>query len=186
MILKTLPIGIRQAAAALTTGLVTLVVTAAPAAAWPSDAGPAVYGELSGPLTTPGYEGQRAVLRLDASSRDIGVPSAAHGTFRYAHVLPGDAPFVAFAGDVDCLMVAGDVAVVTGRITTAEVPDGGSADEWLGTRGGFMVTDHGARDRFGWSWWTGTVGTDVPYCVSTPPFLVADDGGVVVRDMVAS
>jgi hypothetical protein len=66
------------------------------------------------------------------------------------------------------------------------VPDGGSADEWLGTRVGFMVTDHGARDRFGWSWWTGTVGTDVPYCVSTPPFLAADDGGVVVRAGVAS
>lgn len=91
------------------------------------------------------------------------------GTFRVSHV--GGGFSACFRGRIDCLVVGGPVAVVTGIVEGTDVP--GLKDR----RVGMTVFDNGRRDRLGYSW-----GPDpehksvVPPCMSSAPFETVETG----------
>ena len=142
----------------------------------PTTSGRVLEGEASGPIA--GFDGDRAVLDVSASSIRGGTETSAQGEFRFAHEAPDGTALVTLKGAVDCLMVSGSIATFSGRVTT--VVPAAAASTWLGHRVGFSVADQGHHDGFGWSWMTGHVGSDVAPCLSTAPFLRADSGNLVV------
>lgn len=98
-----------------------------------------------------------------------GFATGARGTFRVFHAFGGESGW--FEGAVDCLLVGGPVAVVTGVVTATNVPG------LQGVRRGMTVYDHGRRDRVGYSWVLGTAGTgSVPKCLSSAPVETVERG----------
>ncbi|MET7836168.1 hypothetical protein ABZS44_25470 [Micromonospora sediminicola] len=92
-----------------------------------------------------------------------GFATLARGTFRVSHYDGGRGGW--FAGRIDCLIVAGPVAVATGVVTDSTFP------EFVGVRKGFTVYDHGRHDRVGYSWALDETGTEsVPLCLSGAPY----------------
>ncbi|MGC3000089.1 Repetin [Streptomyces sp. G35A] len=102
---------------------------------------------------------------LAAKDRDN--PLGATGTFAFSHYLNGEGARA--EARVDCLLTGGEVAVVTGVITSSDLPGA------KGRRVGITVHDRGPghRDRLGYSWAAtgspaGTKG--LPKCVGSAPF----------------
>ncbi|MEU6914398.1 Repetin [Streptomyces olindensis] len=92
-------------------------------------------------------------------------PMKATGTFEWSHYLNGKGAWA--KAKVDCLVTGGKVAVVSGVITSSDLPGA------KGKRVGITVQDIGRHDRLGYSW--ATTGTpvatkDLPKCVSSAPF----------------
>ncbi|MDX3433946.1 Repetin [Streptomyces sp. ME01-18a] len=125
---------------------------------------------LSGTAKLYRSAGDDITFSFDAklAAKDKSNPLNATGTFRFSHY-QGDWGGSAHA-KVDCLITGGNVAVVSGVITSAE---GGLADA-VGKRVGITVHDSGKKDRLGYSW--AAIGLpqntpdDMPKCVSSAPF----------------
>ncbi|CAL9397091.1 Repetin [Streptomyces griseomycini] len=102
---------------------------------------------------------------LAAEDRDD--PLEATGTFAFAHYLNGRGARA--EAKVDCLLTGGKVAVVSGVITSSDLPGA------RGKRVGVTVHDRGPghRDRLGYSWAaTGSPAETegLPKCVGSAPF----------------
>ncbi|MEU0587210.1 Repetin, partial [Streptomyces sp. NPDC006132] len=98
-------------------------------------------------------------------------PMKATGTFEWSHYLNGKGARA--KAKVDCLVTGGKVAVVSGVITSSDLPGA------KGKRVGITVQDLGRNDRLGYSW--ATTGTPVatkglPKCVSSAPFEKVEKG----------
>ncbi|MCT7352416.1 Repetin [Streptomyces sp. 15-116A] len=94
-------------------------------------------------------------------------PLKATGTFTFSHYLNGEGAKA--KGTVDCLVTGGKVAVVSGVITSSDLPGA------EGRRVGITVHDRGPgeRDRLGYSWAaTGSPAEtkDLPKCAGSAPF----------------
>ncbi|MEV7553455.1 hypothetical protein AB0N89_27905 [Amycolatopsis sp. NPDC089917] len=137
-------------------------------------AGPASGAEEGGKPTEPSLVGSAKMLRKDG--QDVRFAFDAHGlfpesggTFRVSHAGGGFSAY--FRGRVDCLVVGGPVAVVTGIVEDTNVPD------LKDRRVGMTVYDNGERDRLGYSW-----GPDpeheqvVPSCLSSATFERVESG----------
>lgn len=138
-------------------------------------AGPASGEEAGkGKPTEPSLVGSAKMLRKDG--QDVRFAFDAHGLFpeskgifRVSHVGGGFSAY--FKGRIDCLVVGGPVAVVTGIVEDTDVP--GLKDR----RVGMTVYDNGKRDRLGYSW-----GPDpehqqiVPPCLSSATFERVESG----------
>ncbi|MGX1564060.1 Repetin [Streptomyces sp. NPDC055506] len=99
------------------------------------------------------------------AAKDKADPTKATGTFEWSHYLNGEGARA--KAKVDCLVTGGKVAVVSGVITSSDLPGA------KGKRVGITVHDLGHRDRLGYSWAaTGSpVETkDLPKCVGSAPF----------------
>ncbi|QXV63471.1 hypothetical protein CVV72_39175 [Amycolatopsis sp. TNS106] len=136
-------------------------------------AGPVSAAEEGKP-SEPSLVGSAKMLREDG--QDVRFAFDAHGlfpesrgTFRVSHAGEGFSAY--FRGGIDCLVVGGPVAVVTGIVEDTDVP--GLKDR----RVGMTVYDNGRRDRVGYSW-----GPDpeqkqiVPPCLGTAPFETVETG----------
>ncbi|MFF5480751.1 Repetin [Streptomyces sp. NPDC012935] len=99
------------------------------------------------------------------AAKDNADPTKATGTFEFSHYLNGEGARA--KAKVDCLLTGGKVAVVSGVITSSDLPGA------EGKRVGVTVHDVGRHDRLGYSWAaTGNpVETkELPKCVSSAPF----------------
>ncbi|MEV6304142.1 hypothetical protein AB0M02_32385 [Actinoplanes sp. NPDC051861] len=106
-------------------------------------------------------------IRFDFDAHGFGLE--VRGTFRVSHYLNGEGAWM--EGDIDCLVVGGKVAVVTGVITASSKP------EWIGVRRGMTVFDNGRHDRVGYSWVLDPGSTEsVPQCVSGAPYEWVETG----------
>ncbi|MGI5424540.1 Repetin [Streptomyces sp. CA-179760] len=99
------------------------------------------------------------------AAKDKADPMKATGTFEWSHYLNGEGARA--KAKVDCLVTGGKVAVVSGVITSSDLPGA------KGKRVGITVHDLGRHDRLGYSW--ATTGSpvetkDLPQCVSSAPF----------------
>ncbi len=99
------------------------------------------------------------------AAKDTADPTKATGTFEFSHYLNGAGARA--KAKVDCLLTGGRVAVVSGVITSSDLPGA------EGKRVGVTVHDLGRRDRLGYSW--ASTGNPVetkelPRCVSSAPF----------------
>ncbi|KMS74897.1 Repetin [Streptomyces viridochromogenes] len=99
------------------------------------------------------------------AAKDTADPTKATGTFEFSHYLDGEGARA--KAKVDCLLTGGKVAVVSGVITSSDLPGA------EGKRVGVTVHDLGHRDRLGYSW--ASTGNPVetkelPRCVSSAPF----------------
>ncbi|MCF1594197.1 Repetin [Streptomyces muensis] len=99
------------------------------------------------------------------AAKDTADPTKATGTFEFSHYLDGEGARA--KAKVDCLLTGGKVAVVSGVITSSDLPGA------EGKRVGVTVHDLGNRDRLGYSW--ASTGNPVetkelPKCVSSAPF----------------
>ncbi|MGW0867302.1 Repetin [Streptomyces sp. NPDC002611] len=99
------------------------------------------------------------------AAKDKADPMKATGTFEWSHYLNGEGARA--KAKVDCLLTGGKVAVVSGVITSSDLPGA------KGKRVGITVHDLGHRDRLGYSW--ASTGTPVetkglPKCVGSAPF----------------
>ncbi|WP_018349289.1 hypothetical protein [Longispora albida] len=110
---------------------------------------------------------------LDFTIDARGVDQAARGTFRIRHKEGGEE--ASFTGEVDCLQVGGQVAVMTGRVTWASDPR-----MPLGVRIGLTVHDQGRHDRLGASWQLAHMG-DLPPCTGMAPMSETASGNFTVR-----
>ena len=149
--------------AVLTAGAV-LAGTAAPVSAGPAKPRP-TEPSLVGSAKTYRPEGDDVRFTFDAH----GLGPDARGTFRVSHYLGAEGGW--FSGTVDCLIVGGRTAVVTGVITASSFP------ELVGVRRGMTVFDDGRRDRVGYSWVLDPGSTEsVPKCLSAAPFEWVESG----------
>lgn len=99
------------------------------------------------------------------AAEDDDDPLKATGTFAFSHYLNGEGARA--EAKVDCLITGGKVAVVSGVITSSDLPGA------VGRRVGVTVHDLGDRDRLGYSWAaTGSPAEtkDLPRCVGSAPF----------------
>jgi hypothetical protein len=113
------------------------------------------------------YRAQGDDVRFTFDAHGLG-PDA-RGTFKVSHYLGTEGGW--FAGEIDCLIVGGPVAVATGVIKESSFP------EFIGVRRGFSVYDHGRHDRVGYSWVLDPGSTEsVPKCVSAAPFETVESG----------
>ncbi|TXS46001.1 Repetin [Streptomyces sp. uw30] len=99
------------------------------------------------------------------AANDNADPMKATGTFEWSHYLNGEGAWA--KAKVDCLVTGGKVAVVSGVITSSDLPGA------EGKRVGVTVHDAGRHDRLGYSW--ASTGNPVetkelPKCVSSAPF----------------
>ncbi|MGW6737952.1 Repetin [Streptomyces sp. NPDC055013] len=99
------------------------------------------------------------------AAKDNADPTKATGTFEFSHYLNGEGAKA--KAKVDCLLTGGKVAVVSGVITSSDLPGA------EGKRVGVTVHDVGRHDRLGYSW--ASTGNPVetkelPKCVSSAPF----------------
>lgn len=99
------------------------------------------------------------------AAKDNADPTKATGTFEFSHYLNGEGARA--KAKVDCLLTGGKVAVVSGVITSSDLPGA------EGKRVGVTVHDVGRHDRLGYSW--ASTGNPVetkelPKCVSSAPF----------------
>ncbi|MGX6601875.1 hypothetical protein ACWKSP_07035 [Micromonosporaceae bacterium Da 78-11] len=107
-------------------------------------------------------------IRFTFDAHGFGVDDV-RGTFGVSHYLNGRGAW--FTGDIDCLVVGGNVAVVTGVITASSVP------EWIGVRRGMTVFDDGRHDRVGYNWVLDPGSTEsAPQCVSGAPYEWVETG----------
>lgn len=105
---------------------------------------------------------------FDAHGNSIG----AKGTFSFSHEVDG--VVYRAEGEVDCLVTGGDVATITGMVTSTDVPS------FQDQRVGITVEDDGRRDRLGFTW---SISPDpVPRCLGTASFAEVVEGGYVVKD----
>lgn len=99
------------------------------------------------------------------AAKDNADPTKATGTFEFSHYLNGEGAKA--KAEVDCLLTGGKVAVVSGVITSSDLPGA------EGKRVGITVHDVGHHDRLGYSW--ASTGNPVetkglPKCVGSAPF----------------
>lgn len=99
------------------------------------------------------------------AAKDTADPTKATGTFEFSHYLDGEGARAKVK--VDCLLTGGEMAVVSGVITSSDLPGA------KGKRVGVTVHDLGRHDRLGYSW--ASTGNPVetkelPKCVSSAPF----------------
>lgn len=120
---------------------------------------------LVGAARTYRADGQDVRFAFDAR----GFATAARGTFRVSHYEGDEGGW--FSGRIDCLIVAGPVAVATGVVTETSFP------EFLGVRKGFTVYDDGRRDQVGYSRALDSGSTEsVPLCLSGAPYETLESG----------
>ncbi|MFI6372972.1 Repetin [Streptomyces sp. NPDC050546] len=152
--------------------LLTATATAASAAA-SSDSGsgsPVQAREaaaLTGKAKLYRSAGDDITFSFDAhlAAKDNADPMKATGTFEWSHYLNGEGARA--KAKVDCLVTGGKVAVVSGVITSSDLPGA------EGKRVGITVHDTGRIDRLGYSW--ASTGNPVetkglPKCVGSAPF----------------
>ncbi|MGA5299378.1 hypothetical protein ACPCHT_05585 [Nucisporomicrobium flavum] len=153
----------KKAILALAAATAVLTASASPAAAAtrpePTEA------SLVGTATLWRATGDDIRFTFDAHGFGLDV----RGTFAVSHYLNGEGAWM--KGNIDCLVVGGDVAVVTGVITDSSQP------QWIGVRRGMTVYDHGRKDRVGYSWVLDPGSTEsVPKCVSGAPYEYVETG----------
>ncbi|WP_328337401.1 Repetin [Streptomyces violaceus] len=150
--------------------LLTATAAAASAAASSGSGSPVQAHEaaaLTGKAELYRSAGDDITFSFDAhlAAKDKAHPMKATGTFEWSRYLNGEGARA--KAKVDCLLTGGEVAVVSGVITSSDLPGA------KGKRVGITVHDLGHRDRLGYSWAsTGTpVETkDLPECVGSAPF----------------
>ncbi|WP_229075853.1 hypothetical protein [Actinoplanes sp. DH11] len=103
-------------------------------------------------------------------------PTASWGTAHLRHHFAEPDVTVWYSIKVDCLMAAGDQAVVTGTVVDASA----NGQALMHTRIGFSVADDGRRDLVGFSGGTSPYENDSPAlrkCTAPPPFFTVREGG---------
>ncbi|GAA4530522.1 hypothetical protein [Amycolatopsis samaneae] len=151
--------GTKRALAAVALAAAVTVAGGAAASAAPTPAEPSLVGSAK----LYRADGQDVRFAVDAH----GLGPEARGTFRVSHRSGKD--FGWFAGRVDCLVVGGPVAVLTGVVTDTNLP------ALRGLRRGITVYDNGKHDRVGYSWVVED-GKSVPKCLSSAPFEKVESG----------
>lgn len=159
----------------------TVAVTASAQAAESDRAHTWVHGSGGGELDFEGVEGDPVTFAIRGYTTEADSPLSVEGTFDVTHTRPDGSPFAELSGSLDCMWVAGDVAVATGVIDEYDIP-GMPGLEPDGLRVGFTIDDHGRHDRIGWSWATAGFDQDVPLCTSTAPFFELEHGQFRVHD----
>jgi hypothetical protein len=147
--------------------LLSVAAAAGSAGALAPDESKREAAALTGKAKLYRSDGDDITFAFDAhlADKDQADPMKATGTFEWSHYLNGKGAWA--KAKVDCLITGGKVAVVSGVITSSDLPGA------KGKRVGITVHDVGHRDRLGYSWAsTGTpVATkDLPKCVSAAPF----------------
>ena len=150
-------------------GSALLLTAGAASAATASDDGPGEReaAALTGTAKLYRSAGDDITFSFDAhlAAKDNADPTKATGTFEWSHYLDGEGARA--KAEVDCLVTGGKVAVVSGVITSSDLPGA------KGKRVGVTVHDLGRHDRLGYSW--ASTGSPVetkglPKCVSSAPF----------------
>ena len=153
-----------KAILAMITTASVLAVGASPATA-ASRPRPPTEASLVGSATLWRAAGDDIRFTIDTHGFGLEV----RGTFKVSHYLNGAGAWM--EGEVDCLVVGGKVAVITGVITASSQPG------WVGVRRGITVYDDGRRDRVGYSWVLDPGSTEsVPQCVSGAPYEWVETG----------
>ncbi|MFI0451106.1 hypothetical protein [Actinomadura sp. 6N118] len=167
-------------AAALTMGTLTASAAAAGTAAddapvaKPQKPGSFIVGSAGGKLAWEGYKDHPVRFSVNARTPPDGNPLKVKGRFRVTHKTATGGPFADFRGEIDCLVVGGKTAVLTGVIKDGGIPAMPDVNV-IGKRVGFTISDEGRRDRIGWSW--AVAGFEsVPQCMSTAPFFQTTTG----------
>ncbi|GAA3130459.1 hypothetical protein GCM10010466_21400 [Planomonospora alba] len=105
------------------------------------------------------------------------------GTARvYHHFANAPTPITVWADiSVDCVMIGGRSATVTGIVTAASAHNA----NWTGQRVGFSVVDNGAGrfDRIGWSGLRMDGDPELRRCTAPAPFFTVKEGGYTVKDV---
>src|SRR5690606_27129678 len=143
----------RIAAAALIaacTGIATGVAQAADTGPAPNTAKRAtgitsVHGSGGGELQFSGFEGDQVNFDIRGHTTEADSPVSVKGTFAVTHERPDGTLFAEMSGSLDCMWVAGDVAVATGVIEEYDMP-GLPELEPAGRRVGFTIDDGGRHD----------------------------------------
>lgn len=159
-------------------------------------------GPAAGTLTTSGPAGTPGALVVGAGTTTLGdrfpaefrgdrirvaltaqaLPDqTARGTFAITHREPDGAVFADLRGQITCLSVVGDHAVVTGVITTATTPGLPNGEVHEGMLAAIVVHDGGTSDRMAWTFGNPD---QVPDCADLPAVAVApvEQGSFVVRE----
>ncbi|MGW0612339.1 Repetin [Streptomyces sp. NPDC002788] len=165
----------RRTKTALLGSALLLTVAAAAGSAGasaPVESGPEAAA-LTGEAKLYRSAGDDITFSFDAhlAAKDTADPMKATGTFEWSHYLNGQGAWA--KAKVDCLITGGKVAVVSGVITSSDLPGA------KGKRVGITVHDVGHRDRLGYSWastGTPTATKDLPKCVSAAPFEKVKEG----------
>jgi hypothetical protein len=147
--------------------LLTVAAAAGSAGALAHDESGREAAALTGKAKLYRSAGDDITFSFDAhlAAKDTADPMKATGTFEFSHYLNGKGARA--KAKVDCLVTGGKVAVVSGVITSSDLPGA------KGKRVGITVHDVGHRDRLGYSWLstgTPTATKDLPKCVSAAPF----------------
>ncbi|MET9777059.1 Repetin [Streptomyces sp. NPDC006367] len=148
--------------------LLTAATTGAAVASGPHrDPSPGEAAALTGTAKLYRSAGDDITFTFDAhlAAENGDDPLEATGTFEFSHHRNGKGAHA--KATVDCLLTGGDVAVVTGVITSSDLPGA------TGKRVGVTVHDRGRHDRLGYSWVASgsPAGTDgLPRCVGSAPF----------------
>ncbi|MFE0025340.1 hypothetical protein [Amycolatopsis sp. NPDC059021] len=151
--------GTKRALAAVALAAVATMAGGAAASAGGKPAEPSLVGSVK----LARADGDDVRFAIDAH----GLGPDARGTFRVSHRSGAASGW--FAGKVDCLVVGGPVAVLTGVVTDTNLP------ELKGLRRGITVYDNGKHDRLGYSWVIED-GKSVPKCLSSAPFERVESG----------
>jgi hypothetical protein len=107
--------------------------------------------------------------------------ASVQGTFAITHREPDGAVFADLRGEIRCLAVQGDQAVLTGTITVAHTPGLPNSDVKAGMLAAIVVHDGGTSDRMAWTFGNPD---QVPNCAALPAVAVAsvEQGSFVVRE----
>jgi hypothetical protein len=124
------------------------------------------------------FRGDRIRVALTARALP---DQTARGTFAITHREPNGTLFADLRGQITCLSVVGDHAVVTGVITTATTPGLPNGEVKEGMVAAIVVRDGGTSDRMAWTFGNPA---QVPNCAELPAVAVApvEQGNFVVRD----
>lgn len=136
--------------------------------------GPGVSGGGSG--LEPPESGFPPGTRHDIQIVAKGLGTAAKGRFHFTHVEPTGETIAEFAGEVMCLVVDGDRAAVTGKITDGYAPGRDPRGETIA-----LTIEDGVVDRVGFDLSFFPEDHTIAPCQSVEPFLEIDRGDFRVR-----
>jgi hypothetical protein len=123
----------------------------------------------SPPLTAPFPEEYRGdTIAVGVLAKGL-VDAEGQGYFTITHISEEGEVLAHLRGQIDCLRVEGDYAVMTGVVTDAYTPGVPNGELHVGTIAGIVIQDAGAQDTMIWAFDdVGSPCTEIPALTAVP------------------